>query len=399
MSWPVVKLSSVAEINPRRPAIERNDEAQTSFVPMEVVDDVRGEVVLRITQPFSKVKKGYTYFENGDVIFAKITPCMQNGKHSVLYNLEDGFGFGSTEFHVIRAGDEISPEWIHAFLRRKETLDAAVKTFTGTVGQQRVPTSFLQNLELPLPPIEKQRQIAADLKALLAEVDKARQAAETQLRDADILGQRIFNKIWAELDSVPRKPLGDYAQTTSGSTPARSNKQYWQPAEIAWVKTAEVAFAPITKTEEAISQKALAECSLTLLPPKTVLIAMYGQGKTRGQSAILEIPATTNQACFAVLPNDTWEPEFLFHWLKFSYQDLRTLSEGRGGNQANLNGGLLKALQIPTPDKPTQKAIIARIAYMLTEIEAVKNRSMSMFNDINLLPQKILAQAFQSIPE
>lgn len=258
---------------------------------------------------------------------------------------------------------------------------------------------MLVDKPVPVPPIQKQRQIAARLKAQLTEVDKARQAAETQLRDADILGQRIFNKIWAELDSVPRKPLGDYAQTTSGSTPARSNKQYWQPAEIAWVKTAEVAFAPITKTEEAISQKALAECSLTLLPPKTVLIAMYGQGKTRGQSAILEIPATTNQACFAVLPNDTWEPEFLFHWLKFSYQDLRTLSEGRGGNQANLNGGLLKALQIPTPDKPTQKAIIARIAYMLTEIEAVKNRSMSMFNDINLLPQKILAQAFQSIPE
>ena len=246
----------------------------------------------------------------------------------------------------------------------------------------------LKTLQVPNYPIEKQRQIAARLKAQLAEVDKARQAAETQLRDADVLGQRIFNKIWAELDSVPRKPLGEYAQTTSGSTPARSNKQYWQPAEVAWVKTAEVAFAPITKTEEAISKKALAECSLPILPTKTVLIAMYGQGKTRGQSAILEIPATTNQACFAILPNDAWVPEFLFHWLKFSYQDLRALSEGRGGNQANLNGGLLKALLIPTPDKPTQKVIIARIENVLTEIEANKNGSKAMLNDINLLPQK-----------
>jgi type I restriction enzyme S subunit len=242
---------------------------------------------------------------------------------------------------------------------------------------------------------EKQRQIAARLKAQLAEVDKARQALAVQLQDSDVLGQRVFNKIWSELDSVPKKALGDYAQTTSGSTPARGNKQYWQPAEIAWVKTAEVAFAPITKTEEGISQKALAECSLTLLPPKAVLIAMYGQGKTRGQSAILEIPATTNQACFAILPNDAWMPEFLFYWLKFSYQDLRTLSEGRGGNQANLNGGLLKALQIPMADKPTQKAIIARIENALTEMEAVKNGSKAMLNDINLLPQKILAQAFE----
>lgn len=298
------------------------------------------------------------------------------------------------DIKAIVPDDSYDSEFIALCLKAKQE-------FVLKDGVKRGPTvhsliaDFIEHLEIPKIPIEKQRQIAARLKAQLAEVDKARQAAEAQLRDADVLGQRIFNKIWAELDSVPRKPLGDYARTTSGSTPARGNKQYWQPAEVAWVKTAEVAFVPITKTEEAISQKALAECSLTLLPPKTVLIAMYGQGKTRGQSALLEIPATTNQACFAILPNSTWEPEFLFHWLKFSYQNLRTLSEGRGGNQANLNGGLLKALQIPTPDKPTQKAIIARIENVLTEIEAVKNGSKAMLNDINLLPQKILAQAFE----
>jgi len=395
MKWSIKKLSNIAEINPRRPAIERADDVLTSFVPMEAVNEVFGQVTQRITKPFIKVKKGYTYFENGDVIFAKITPCMQNGKHAVLSDLIDSFGFGSTEFHVIRAGEEIIPEWIHYFLRREETLDAAMRTFTGAVGQQRVPTIFLENLELPIPSIEKQRQIAARLKAQLAEVGKARQAADSQLRGVEHLSNRIFKEIWAELDSVLKKTLGDYAETTSGSTPARGNKQYWQPAEVAWVKTAEVVFAPITATEEAISQTALAECSLTLLPPKTVLIAMYGQGKTRGQSAILEIPATTNQACFAILPNETWEPDFLFHWLKSSYQNLRSLSEGRGGNQANLNGGLLKTLKIPAPDKPTQKEIVNRIKNASTEIEIMKAASKTALNGITLLPRKILAQAFE----
>ena len=144
---------------------------------------------------------------------------------------------------------------------------------------------------------------------------------------------------------------GDYAQTTSGSTPARGKKDYWQPAEIPWVKTAEVTFRSITSAEESISKIALAECSLTLLPPNTVLVAMYGQGKTRGQSAILEISATINQACFAILPNETWVPEFLHLWLTANYQNLRGLSEGRGGNQANLNGALLNALKVPAPTK------------------------------------------------
>lgn len=241
---------------------------------------------------------------------------------------------------------------------------------------------------------EKQRQIAARLKAQLAEVEVARQAAQCALSDTRLLRVRMLKAFFAELDAAPKKRLGDYAETTSGSTPSRGNKQYWQPGEIAWVKTGEVAFAPITATEEAISKLALAECSLTLLPPKTILIAMYGQGKTRGQSAVLEIPATTNQACFAILPNETWEPDFLHLWLKASYQDLRDLSENRGGNQANLNGALLNALEVPAPSKTEQQHMVARIQAAMTEIDALENSSKATLEDINRLPNRVLAQAF-----
>lgn len=394
MSWLKKKLSEVAQINPRRTPLERDDATSTSFVPMEAVDEILGEVTQTISQPYSKVKKGYTYFENGDVIFAKITPCMQNGKHAVVHNLIDGFGFGSTEFHVIRGSEEIVPEWIHYYLRRKQTLDAALKTFTGAVGQQRVPDAFLKDLEIPVPHPDTQRQIATRLKAQLAKVETARQAAQVQLSDTRLLRVRMLKAFFAELYGAPKKKLGDYAETTSGSTPSRGNKLYWQPAEIAWVKTGEVAFAPITATEEAISKTALAECSLSLLPPKTILIAMYGQGKTRGQSAVLEIPATTNQACFAILPNETWEPDFLHLWLKASYQDLRDLSENRGGNQANLNGALLNALEVPAPSKTEQQHMVARIQAAMTEIDALENSSKATLEDINRLPNRVLAQAF-----
>lgn len=396
MNWSKKMLSEVAQINPRRAQIERDEATSTSFVPMEAVDEILGEVTQTIAQPYLKVKKGYTYFENGDVIFAKITPCMQNGKHAVVSGLIDGFGFGSTEFHVIRASEEIIPEWIHYYLRRRQTLDAALKTFTGAVGQQRVPDGFLKDLEIPVPHPDTQRKIAARLKAQLAEVETARQAAQVLLSDTRLLRVRMLKAFFAELDAAPKKKLGDYAETTSGSTPSRSNKQYWQPAEIAWVKTGEVAFAPITVTEEAISKLALAECSLSLLPPKTILIAMYGQGKTRGQSAILEIPATTNQACFAILPNDTWEPDFLYLWLKSSYQDLRNLSADRGGNQANLNGALLKALEVPAPGKTEQQQIVVRIQAAMMEIDVIENSSKAALEDINHLPSRVLAQAFEA---
>ncbi len=258
-----------------------------------------------------------------------------------------------------------------------------------------VSKSALEAFEISFPKsINEQRQIAAHLKAQLAEVEKARQATLSQLQDSRLLRSRMLKEFFAELDSSPKKKLGDCAKTTSGSTPSRGNQRYWQPAEIAWVKTGEVAFAPITATEEAISKAALAECSLTLLPAKTVLIAMIGQGKTRGQSAILEIPATTNQNCFAVLPNDTWEPDFLYLWMKSSYQDLRDLSADRGGSQAALNGALLNALDVPAPSKSEQEKIVTRINVALTEIDAIEESNKAALEEINRLPSCILAQAF-----
>ena len=243
---------------------------------------------------------------------------------------------------------------------------------------------------------DEQCQIAARLNAQLAEVETARQAAQLQLRDAALLRQHLLKQTFDTLIEVPHKVLGEWARTTSGSTPSRSDKRYWSPAEILWVKTGEVAFAPITRTEEAISKQALAECSLTLLPPQTVLIAMYGQGKTRGQSAILQIEATTNQACFAILPNDTWDADFLHHWLMASYDDLRSLSDGRGGNQANLNGGLLNALEIPAPDIEEQRHIVTALKQQLAEADALGAALEQQLRDLDALPQRILAQAFEN---
>lgn len=284
---------------------------------------------------------------------------------------------------------QIDGDYLFYFMRSFDMAQIA-----NTQSLPSVRASDVSKIEIPVPTPETQRQIAARLKAQLAEVETARQAAQVQLSDTRLLRARMLKAFFAELDAAPKKKLGDYAKTTSGSTPSRGNKQYWQPAEIAWVKTGEVAFAPISATEEAISKLALAECSLSLLPPKTILIAMYGQGKTRGQSAILKIPATTNQACFAILPNDTWEPNFLSLWLKASYQDLRDLSENRGGNQANLNGALLNGLEVPAPSKAEQQHIVARIQAAMTEIDSLENSIKTALEDIKRLPSRVLAQAF-----
>ena len=292
--------------------------------------------------------------------------------------------------HRGRADAEFLSLWIRHQAIRGAFADQNAKTTIAHLPQVR-----LEQLLVPDISFAEQSRIAGYLKAQLAQVETALQAARTQADDIALLRVRLLKEALATLDRVACKLLGDHATTSSGTTPPRSIKRYWEPAEIPWVKTGEVAFAAITATEEAVSRTALAECSLTLLPPETVLVAMYGQGKTRGQSAILEVAATTNQACFAILPNETWEPEFLYCWLLASYQDLRDMSEDRGGNQANLNGALLKALEVPAPDRAQQLEFVRRIEAVLQEIDALAAAGRSKLKELGLLQQRLLAQAFE----
>ena len=164
---------------------------------MPSVDGEQGRIVQPEVKPFSAVARGYTYFENRDVLFAKITPCMQNGKHVIADGLMGGFAFGSTEFHVLRAGSSITPEWIHTFIRQPSILAEAQRHFRGAVGQQRVPQSFLDNLPIPLPPLAEQRRIVADLARKNAVAGRLETLARQQLADVAAMPAALLREVFA----------------------------------------------------------------------------------------------------------------------------------------------------------------------------------------------------------
>ena len=154
------KLSDLAFINPKTDLSMLSETDNMSFIPMEDISDDYGEWTGKRVGSKSNVK-GYTKFQDGDIIWARITPCMQNGKSTILTNLVNGKGYGSTEFHVIRIkSNDVLPQYIHTLLRHFDVLSDAKKYFTGSAGQQRVPTSYLENLLIPVPPLEVQKQIA-----------------------------------------------------------------------------------------------------------------------------------------------------------------------------------------------------------------------------------------------
>lgn len=153
------RLSQLALINPKTDLSILQDDDELSFIPMEDVSNDYGEWNRKKVGTKSRTK-GYTKFQNGDIIWARITPCMQNGKSALVDNLVNGKGYGSTEFHVIRlVSNKVMPQYIHTLLRHHFVLYDAVKYFTGSAGQQRVPASYLSNLLIPVPPLNIQQKI------------------------------------------------------------------------------------------------------------------------------------------------------------------------------------------------------------------------------------------------
>lgn len=159
-SWAEVRLTDICELNPRLLGEDRpSGDTAVSFVPMSAVDEQNGVIANPECRTYAEVAKGYTSFRERDVLFAKVTPCMENGKAAIARDLKNGFGFGSTEFHVLRPTDAVLPDYIFSFIRQKAFRDRASSAFVGTGGLQRVPTDFLSRVKIPLPTLPEQQRI------------------------------------------------------------------------------------------------------------------------------------------------------------------------------------------------------------------------------------------------
>jgi restriction modification system DNA specificity domain protein len=206
-------------------------------------------------------------------------------------------------------------------------------------------TDYLNKTKVNIETIENQNTIVDILDRLEYQIINRNK----QLSELSNLVKSRFNEMFGDFYTTlfPKYKIGEKFELSSGSTPSRDNKLYWDSGTINWVKTTEVINKEITETEEKITKFALENTSLKLFPVNTILIAMYGQGQTRGRSAILKVESTSNQACGAIFPNKIDNPVFIWHQLMLRYSELREL--GRGGNQPNLNGQLIKNFELIFP--------------------------------------------------
>ncbi len=322
----------------------------------------------------------------GDILIAASSGSLSVVGKAAMLEADMDAGFGAF-CKVLRPNTEIVyPRYFRFFFETKYYKNT-IQHLAAGANINNLKSEHFHNLEIPLPPLAEQQKIAAILDA----ADSLRQKDQQLVERYTTLSQSLFLEMFGDPVTNPmvwdKLELGTLAKISSGSTPSRDVAENYH-GDIPWVKTGEVNGTDINQTSECISEVALANSSCKLYPSGSLIIAMYGQGKTRGQVGRLKIEAATNQACAVIPPSTKMNYDFLYSLIKLLYEDLRSL--GRGGNQPNLNSGLIKTYSVISPPMHLQN----QFAESIKLIEAQKQQAQASLQKSEALFNSLLQQAF-----
>ena len=394
-AWKWVRLGDICKINPSKGEIKGlSDNIKVTFVPMAAVSEVTGRIENPKVRLLGEVKKGYTYFKENDVLFAKITPCMENGKSAIARNLLNGLGFGSTEFHILRPLGEVIPEWIHHYVRQDSFREEAAKNMTGTVGHQRVPKIFLEKVKIPFPSLEVQKRIVARIEELVSRAEEAKRLKRIAAVEAEKIMQAALHKVFsrAEEEGWEWIELRNIAKIVGGHTPRRNVPRYWN-GDIPWLTPTELpsdTIAIISGSREKITQEGLKNSSAVLIPPGSVL---YTSRATIGKIAIAGVPLTTNQGftnfiCTNHLYN--WYLACCLKWLTSQIQ-----KEAGRTTFSEVRRSRLRTFKIPLPSLEEQKRIVAYLDRVSKTMESLKKLQQGTEEELEKLVPAVLDRAFR----
>ena len=377
-------LAEIAWINPRRPPgfVRPPDNTPTAFIPMTAVQ-VDGGGVNPILRPYAEIRSGYTFFQSGDVMFAKITPCMQNGKHFIAPKTPGGFGFASTEFHVIRPQPGILSEWIHFYLRQPSVLAEAEQHFSGAVGQQRVPDDFLRDLEIPLPSLAEQKKIVKPLLANLHRAAKMKMAMQVQAEAIAALPESILSR------AFPRKPkmlLGDVCEIVRDKPGNFTGKKpYYSTGAIATGEYGECETVSVAnRPSRANILPSLGDVGFAVMKntAKAVLVDAYYEG------AIF-----STGFCF-LRPFKQILPEFLFYWVSGGEFQRAKDWVSADGIMSGLRQADTLDLEIPVPPLSEQRIIARMLKAKIKTAAQLNVAAQAQLDAAEALPGAWLRRAF-----
>lgn len=386
----MVRLGEVAEINPSLPSSIREDGSRSvSFVRMAQVTE-QGQIESREERRIADVLKGYTYFEQGDVLFAKITPCMENGKAALVSEiLPHHVGFGSTEFHVLRPSEKLWAPYLFYLVWNPLFRRAAEANMTGSAGQKRVPARFMQDCKIPLPPLPEQKRIAA----ILDKADAARRKRAQTLELADQFLKSAFLDMFGDPVTNPKgwpvSPLGRCLSfLTSGS---RGWAKYYSRGGSLFLRIQNVGINRLNLDDAAyVRPPDTAEAKRTRVQAGDVLLSITAD---LGRTAVIPdgLPEAHINQHLALLRPRGINPYFLASFLSCDAGTGQMAALNRNGVKAGLNFDDIRSLWVVVPPLARQE----RYARLLERQQALLSTLASTEYETDIYFDSLVQRAFR----
>lgn len=435
--WATVRLGDVcvpvAKVNPKE---EPNSEF--TYIDIGSIDNTINRIVSPKTYKGSDApSRARQVVKCGDTLFSTVRTYLRNfALVDAIYDDQ----IASTGFCVVRPVLGVLPKYLYYLVGADSFLSPLHELQRGS-SYPAVRDDDVFSQSIPICPTAEQHRIVSKIEELFTKLDRGgeelrkaktklagyrhallkcafqgrltadwREKRRHSIESATALLQKITrnrnldSKSWAaarsskecELPDLPENwlwtSLGTLFDVFVGATPSRKKPEYWN-GDIAWVSSGEVAFCDISKTRETITQLGLANTSTEVHPPGTVLLGMIGEGKTRGQAAILQVPAAHNQNSAAIRVSEAGlPPEFVFYYLLSEYERTRTI--GSGNNQPALNKSRVKDLRLPLAPMDEQVLIVDLLKEQFSIIEKVERELDFQLSKSERLRQSILKMAF-----
>lgn len=315
-------------------------------------------------------EKDYQAFKvsKGDFLFARSGAI---GRYGIISHEPPKTIFASYLIRF-RFSEQVNSYYVGQ-VYESELTQAQIKAISQGNANININAENIKKLKILVPPIREQQKIAE----VLSTVDKKIDLIDQKIAETEKLKTGLMQKLFSEGIGVQDEngdwqphaefednglpmhwgflKLGSVAKVTSGGTPSRKKASFWENGTIPWITTGEVNFNCITNSSQKITDEGLKNSAAKMFPPDTILMAMYGQGQTRGRVAMLGIEASTNQACAAIICSKKLNPHFCYHYLSSQYEKIRAI--GNEGSQKNLNGQIIKDILIPCPNLEEQEQI------------------------------------------
>lgn len=398
--WATSTINEMCNLNPK---LKLDDDLEVGFMPMAGVPTTYLGICNFETKKWSEVKKGFTQFQNGDVIFAKITPCFENGKAVVINEFPNGYGAGSTEYYVLRPiNGLINPHWLFALVKTKDFLTNGALNMSGSVGHKRVTKEFVENYCLPVPPLAEQKIIAEKLDTLLAQVDSTKAHLEQipqilkRFRQAVLaaaVNGKIINKDYKKklstLSSFVSIDIGNAFKSSEFSEEGIPllRGQNIEPGSLRWDETKRF---PLEKLQK-FSHLFIKENDIILAMDRPII----STGLKLAKAKKIDIPCVLVQRVARFKEFKGLLPDYLFLLLK----DLAFINyiqpNQTGSDIPHISGKQILSFSCHIPPLPEQHEIVRRVEQLFAYADTIEKQVNSALTRVNNLTQSILAKAFR----